>query len=75
MQSDQLIPKERLHRMWLDDQVTGELINYLDKVIRDRTSLAFSTRRTSPAQLPDIIAELELATALKSTITTGKFYL
>lgn len=73
MQSPQEIPRDRLLKMWLDDPVTIELLAYLENQIRSKLSLAISTRRVNPSQLPDVIAELELATALKSTVVNGKF--
>lgn len=61
------------HQMWLDDPVTHLLINHLDSQIKQLTQQVFSARRTNPSQLPDFVAALELATAMKDNITSGKF--
>lgn len=61
------------HRMWLDDPVTESLINHFDNLIKRLTQQVFSIRRTNPSQLSDLVAELELATALRETVTSGKF--
>lgn len=61
------------HRMWLDDPVTESLINHCDNHIKRLTQQVFSIRRTNPSLLPDLVAELELATAMRENITTGKF--
>lgn len=60
--------------MWLDDPVTLALTNYLDTEIKAKTAAVFNCRRSSPAQLPDAVAELELATRLLDKITKGEFY-
>lgn len=59
--------------MWLDDPVTEALLNHCTAQIKKLTQQVFSIRRTNPSQLPDLVAELELATALRETITSGKF--
>lgn len=61
------------HQMWLDDPITVELLNHLTREVKTKTQLIFDSRRTNPSSLPDSVAALELATALKSTIETGKF--
>lgn len=73
MHSPQEIPKAAQFRMWLEDPVTQELLLDLERQIKSKVSQTFSIRRTNPALLTDAIAELELATALKSKIETGKF--
>ena len=73
MHSPQEIPKATQFRMWLEDPVTQELLLDLERQIKAKVSQTFSIRRTNPALLTDAIAELELATALKSKIETGKF--
>lgn len=73
MQSPQEIPKAAQFRMWLEDPITQELITDLERQVKSKVSQTFSIRRTNPALLTDAIAELELATALKSKIETGKF--
>lgn len=60
--------------MWLDDPVTLALTGYLTKEIKSKTLAVFNARRTNPAQLPDAVAELELATRLLDTIDKGEFY-
>lgn len=60
--------------MWLDDPVTLALTNYLDKEIKSKTLAVFNARRSNPAQLSDVVFELELATRLKETINKGEFY-
>lgn len=62
------------HSLWLDDPVTLALLNHLDKTIQTKTQQLFSARKTNPAQLSDFVADLELATALRSTILEGRFF-
>lgn len=62
------------HKMWLDDPVTSALLNELDKIVEAKTAAIFAARRTNPTQLPDAVAELELATRLRKTIKDGEFY-
>jgi len=62
------------HSLWLDDPVTQSLLSHLNKTIQIRTQQIFSARKTSPHQLPDFVADLELATALRSVILEGRFF-
>ena len=62
------------HSLWLDDPVTVALLTHLDKLIATKTQQLFSARRAHPEQLSDFVADLELATALKSVITEGRFF-
>lgn len=60
--------------MWLDDPVTLALTNYLESEIKTKTAAVFNCRRVSPAQLPEAVIELELATRLLEKINKGEFY-
>lgn len=60
--------------MWLDDPITLALTSDLEKRISAKTAAVFATRRSSPTQLPDAVAELELITQLLETIKKGEFY-
>lgn len=62
------------HSLWLDDPVTQSLLSHLNKTIQIRTQQIFAARKTSPHQLPDFVADLELATALRSVILEGRFF-
>lgn len=62
------------HSLWLDDPVTQALLSHIDKLIQTKTQQLFSARKTHPDQLSDFVADLELATALKSIITEGRFF-
>ena len=62
------------HSLWLDDPVTRALLAHLDRLITTKTQQLFAARKTHPHQLSDFVADLELATALKSAITDGRFF-
>ena len=62
------------HSLWLDDPVTIALVGFLDRTIQTKTQQLFSARKSHPDQLPDFVADLELATALRSTILEGRFF-
>lgn len=62
------------HSLWLDDPVTQALLAHLDKLIATKTQQLFSSRKSHPEQLSDFVADLELATALKSAILEGRFF-
>ncbi len=61
------------HQMWLDDPVTQALRNHLSNLVKNKTEQVIGIRITNPSQLPDYVADLALAIAMKSTIETGKF--